>query len=89
MTKKKCLPLLLSPTIEIPRKFGPESSKLIFNVTVIIFKLIVESVIDEKLEVLERAGCRCFLRLCLLCCCLAMTLETLLCSKKLLLRYQS
>ena len=44
-------PLLLWPTIDIPRKFTVS----IFNVTVIIFKDMLESVIEENDDVLDMA----------------------------------
>lgn len=53
-------PLLLCPTIEIPKKLTVS----MFSVTVIIFNDILESVIEEKEEVRDIAvACRCLLLL--------------------------
>jgi len=50
----------------------------------------VDSVRDEKLDVRDIVGCLCFLRLCrLLCCCRAITLETLVCSVVAVIREEA
>jgi hypothetical protein len=66
-------PLLLWPTMLIPKKFTAS----MFKETVMMFKDMVESVIEENEEVLDIGGIRCLLRLGLRLRCAR---ETLLCS---------
>jgi hypothetical protein len=66
-------PLLLWPTMLMPKKFTAS----MFKETVMMFKDMVESVIEENEEVLDIGGILCLLRLGLRLRC---ALETLLCS---------
>ena len=66
-------PLLDCPTMEMPKKLTVS----MLRVTVMMFKDMVESVMEEMEEVRDMAGCRrwrrCFFRLCRAC-----SLDTLL-----------